>query len=154
MNNLDLNHNHLSPTSFKLAIDALKYANTEYTIVSFNLPELTLGEVAVPYREFTGYIPGDRLQFGQLSLNIIVDEQLKNYSELYNWIRDNAQDNDIVKSDMILTIMDSKNNLTKQIQFTNAFPTSLGTIEFNTQRTDVEYIQVNVTFRYDAFVLI
>jgi len=39
----------------------------------------------------------------------------------------------------------------KQIQFTNLFPTSIASLEFNTQNTDVEYFQADVSFRYDYY---
>ena len=53
--------------------------------------------------------------------------------------------------DAILLITTSKNNVNKQIQLVNIYPTSLSTLEFNAQSTDVEYFQADVSFRYDYY---
>ena len=53
--------------------------------------------------------------------------------------------------DLPLCIMSSHNNVNRKFVFKNAFPTSLGSIEFNVQNSDVEYAYVDVTFRYDYF---
>jgi hypothetical protein len=54
-------------------------------------------------------------------------------------------------ADLSLIIMSSHNNANKTFTFANAFPTSLGSIEFNTQAQDIEYAFMDVTFRYDYF---
>jgi hypothetical protein len=55
---------------------------------------------------------------------------------------------------MILSVMTSHNNVNKQFQFKDAFPTSLSGVEFSSQSTDVTYLQADVTFRYNEFVII
>lgn len=151
MNNLTSNYNYLSPTSFKLTIDSLKYANTEYFLTTVNLPDMSIGEVATPYRGYTGYFSGDRATFSPITASIIIDEDMKNYIEIYNWIIGNIENTEMEKSDMILSIMNSKNNVTKQIQFINAFPTNISAVQFSTQNTEVNYVTCDVTFRYDVF---
>jgi hypothetical protein len=50
--------------------------------------------------------------------------------------------------------MTSHNNINKQFQFKDAFPVSLSGVDFNAQATDVEYLQADVSFRYNEFVII
>ena len=148
------NFNLLSPTGFKLGIDFTKYANVEYFLTSFTIPDLSLGEVATSYRGNIGYIPGERVEYGTMSCRFMIDESMKNYSEIYNWIQNNVTKKSITVSDMILTVLTSHNNLNKQFQFLNAFPTTLSGVEFSTQTQDVEYLQADVTFRYDRFAIL
>ena len=51
-------------------------------------------------------------------------------------------------------ILSSHNQTNKQIQFTNAFPTSLSGVEFTTSGTGIDYLQTDITFRYDRFKII
>ena len=84
----------------------------------------------------------------------MVDEDMNNYIEVFNWIQSNAKDHLSAKHDIILSILSSHNNVNKQIKFINALPTSLGGVEFSTQATSIEYLQSTVSFRYDYFEII
>ena len=151
--NLTTNINYLTPIGFKLTINLEKYGNTEYFLTNFSLPEISTGEIAVPFRNAISYQPGETRQFGTLGLRFIIDEDMNNYTEMFNWLKANTTQK-LEKADMILSVMSAHNVVNKQFQFKNAFPISLSGVEFNTQSTDVEYIQSDVSFRYDEFVII
>ena len=53
--------------------------------------------------------------------------------------------------DMTLTVMNSANNVTKQIKFVDAYPTSLSSIPFDITTTDVEYLTAVASFRYSYY---
>ena len=151
---LTSNFNLLSPTGFRLLLDKTKYANLEYFLTTFTIPDLTIGEVPTSYRGNVGYVPGDRAEYGAMSCRFMIDEDMKNYIEIYNWVQSNVGGSGVTTSDMILTVLTSHNNINKQIQFINAFPTSLSGVEFSTQAQDVEYLQADVSFRYDRFAIL
>jgi hypothetical protein len=148
--NITSNYNFLSPTGFKLVINREKFANTEYFCTSASLPSLSLGQTDVPYRQFKGYLPGD-VTYDELSIRIAVDEDLVVYKEIHDWILRNRDTNNVEVNDATLLIMTSHVNVNKQIQFTNLFPTSIAALEFSSQNTDIEYFQIDVSFRYDYF---
>ena len=154
MNNLTENKNYLSPTGFKVSINAKEFANLEYFCTMTSIPALSLGEVSTPFRNQQTYTPGDRLDYASFDMRFIVSENMENYSELYNWIRNNAQEDKWKCSDMILHILTSSNNPNKRIRYVDAFPTNIGAIEFHTQNTDVEYVSVEASFRYNYFEFI
>ena len=77
---------------------------------------------------------------------------MKNYTEIFNWLKSNTEK--LERHDMILSVMSSHNNVNKQFQFKDAFPTSLSGVEFNAQASEVEYLQADVTFRYNEFTII
>ncbi len=150
--NLTSNINMLSPTGFKLTINREKFANTEFFITSFGIPSVTSGEVQTNFRNRIGYTPGEAITFDTLSLRFAIDEDMTNYTEMFNWMKSNTDTTE--RHDMILSVMSSHNNVNKQFQFKDSFPTSLGGVEFNSQSTDVTYLQADVTFRYNEFAII
>ena len=150
--NLTSNINMLSPTGFKLTINREKFANTEFFITSFGIPSITSGEVITNFRNSIGYTPGEARTFDSLALRFAIDEDMKNYTEIFNWLKSNTEK--LERHDMILSVMSSHNNVNKQFQFKDAFPTSLSGVEFNAQASEVEYLQADVTFRYNEFTII
>ena len=156
--NLTSNINLLSPTGFKLTINREKFANTEYFITSFTIPDITISAVETRYRNAISFESGEPRAFSDLSFRFAIDEDMKNYTEIYDWIEENSLNGvnkgQVARHDMILSVMSSHNNVNKQFQFKDAFPTSLGGVEFNSQSTDVEYLQADVTFRYNEFKII
>lgn len=142
----------LSPTGFKLTINREKFANTEFFITSFGIPSLSAGEVQTNFQNNIGFTPGEALTYESLSLRFVIDEDMNNYAEMFNWMKANTDT--VERHDMILSIMTNKNLVNKQFQFKDAFPTALSGVEFNAQATDVEYLQADVTFRYNEFAII
>ena len=104
------------------------------------------------FRGGISYQTSETRQFGGLNLRFAIDEDMKNYTEIYNWLKENTEKHEV--SDMILSVMTSHNIVNKQFQFKNAFPISLSGVDFNVQSNDVEYAQADVSFRYDEFLII
>ena len=111
------------------------------------------------------YTSAEGRQFGDLSTRFAIDEDMKNYTEVYDWMLRNTTNpgknlkgipskEQCEKHDMILSVMSSHNNVNKQFRFKDAFPTGLSGVEFNSQTTDVEFLQADVTFRYTEFEII
>ena len=151
-NNLTDNLNLLAPNGFKLIINKKESANTEFFLTSFSLPSANLGETQVNYKNAVGFAPGETMTFDSLSMRVAMDEELKGYTELLQWMV--ANETKLTVNDMIISILSNTNAPNKQIQFTNAFPVSVSGVEFNAQSGDVEYLQTDVTFRYDRFTII
>ena len=51
-------------------------------------------------------------------------------------------------SDATLTVLNSKNIAVTEIRFNNIFPTSLGSLSYDVQASDVNYLQASVDFSY------
>jgi hypothetical protein len=63
-----------------------------------------------------------------------------------------SEDRSVSKTrDMSLLILDSHNNVSREVTFTNAFPTSLSTLDFDAKSTDVEYLIADASFSYSYF---
>lgn len=148
------NFNFLSPTGFKLSIESPKFDNLEYFITTVSLPSMSLSEVDSSFRNQQGFVSGDQVNYDSLEVTFSVDEDMKNYVEVFNWIKETAESDRQVTNDIILSILTSHNNINRQIRFVRAIPVSLGGVEFTTQATDIEYLQSSISFRYDYFEIL
>ena len=54
-------------------------------------------------------------------------------------------------SDATLSILSAKNNVIKEVRFTDIFPTGLSGVGFSTQATDVQYLTSTVNFIYTLY---
>ena len=151
MNDLTTNKNYLSPTGYRVSIDATQFANLEYFCVAATIPQISAPEANVPFRGHENSEPADQLNFGTLDIRFIVDEQMANYIELYNWITNNAWTDQRLFADVTVIILDSRNNPDKKIKFLDAFPIAIGAIDFNSQTQDVEHVTINASFRFTQF---
>lgn len=171
------NKNFLSPLGFKFIIK--KTPNVNYFVQTCSLPSITLNRVDVGTPFVKIPFAGDHLDFGELSINFKVDEDLKNYMEIYNWLigigfpdnfdqykaidyqRKNTTNTGTVDrmtgagvySDATLTILSSHRNPIHSITFQDAFPTSLGELEFSATNSDVDYLTCTATFAYRKYAI-
>ena len=167
------NRNFLSPTGFKFALK--RSPKVAFFCNQANIPELTLGIAKQPSYLKDIDIPGDKLEFGDLTLRFLVDEDLGNYIEIQNWLRGlgypeeikqyrdlNAEapvfgkytnDQQNIYSDGTLQVLSSNLIPNFQVVFKDLFPYSLSTINFNATETDVEYFTAEVSFKYTIYNL-
>ncbi len=158
----------LSPNGFMFTVT--KLPDISFFCQQVNLPGITLGdpEYANPFTKQP--IPGETLTYDTLEVNFLIDNEMKNYKYLYNWIialgfpneyeqyrafvqSDNNNYSELAKnySDATLSILTGNNNIAQQIQFVDLFPVTIGTVTVQSTITDVNYIQCNATFRYGYY---
>lgn len=161
MATLTTNINYLQPTSFKLLLDRKNYPNLEFFCQSVTHPGMLLSPVEVPFRKIQGVpFPGDVLTFNELSANIILDEDMQGYTEMYNWIRrildtplKGTLDGISAYADITLMILSSQNNTTRQIKYLDCVPTALGDIQFESTADGTSFITFAASFRFNYFEL-
>lgn len=142
--------NMLTPVGFRLTIDSTEFRNLQYFCVAVSLPSVSTSPVDSGFRNLNTPVPGDYLSYSPLGLTFIVDEEMTNYLEAYNWLYRIAHD-EVEEKDITLSILSNKNNTNKQVQFMNAFPTSLSELAFDTRSTDIEYLTCDLEFSYSQF---
>jgi hypothetical protein len=165
------NRNFLSPTGFKLILK--RSPKVAFFCNQANIPDITLGisNQSTYLKDID--LPGDKISFGDLNIRFLVDEDMKNYMEIQNWIRGLGYPEDVgqfrsldrsgtiqsnyrndgqnIYSDGTLQIL-SSNLVTKfQIFFKDLFPYSLSTITFDATDTDVQYFTADVSFKYTIY---
>ena len=159
------NKNFLSPLGFKFTI--FKTPGVNYFVQAAAIPSLSLGrtETGTPFSRIK--FPGDKLDYSDLNITFRVDEELRNYFELYSWMTQLGKPNDYsqyqtiananrgegIQSDATLIILSSAKNPIVEVNFKNLYPVSLSEVNFNTQMTDVDYIDVIATFAYETYTV-
>ena len=150
--------NSLQPQQFKLTMDKVLYPAVEFTIQNFALPGVTAPSTTLTAPQIEVPLPGDSIEFEPIEIQFLVDEGLLNYEEILLWLVGNIQVADNEKEykktrDISLQILSSHNNLVREIDFYDAFPTSLSGLSFDITTSDTQYMIANVTFEYSYFVL-
>ena len=167
------NRNFLSPVGFKFSLK--RAPGVAFFCNQANIPSMDLGIAEQPTYLKNIDVPGDKIQFGDLTLRFLVDEDLVNYMELQRWIRGlgypesmdefrklegeavlpgnfgNAGDD--IYSDGTLQILSSNLVPSFQVVFTDLFPYTLSTVTFDATDTDIEYFTADVGFKYTIYNL-
>ena len=161
LNNINL----LQPSAYKITIDRRRYQNLEFFAQSVLHPTVTIDTPSLPYSRVGNIaIPGDKLTFSELSANILIDENMNSYTEMYEWLKRlvnenyhgpeyaNAKLGEIPsEADITVSVLSSHNNVLQRIRYIDCVPTSLGDISFEASVSDVQPLVFPVTFRFSYF---
>ena len=149
------NRNFLTPVGFKLDLEL--FAGVDFFCQSASIPEISMSfaQVPTPYRNIPIAGSGG-VDFGDLQVRFIIDEDLVNYTSIHNWIRkfglsDGRADQKDQYSRALLHVLSSHNNTNHIVEFTNLFPVSLTGVPFDASITDIEYLTADVTFKYEKY---
>lgn len=159
------NPNFLSPLNFRFQIK--KCPNVNFFIQNVNLPGMALVPVETPNPFVKIPYAGDHVDFDDLMINYKVDEDLQNYLEIHNWIRELGFPNSFdeykniagrpiytgmgLMSDMSLIILSSSRNPTYEITFKDAYPISISSLIFDSTSSDVQFLDAAATFRFRSY---
>lgn len=163
------NINPLSPIGFRLDIE--KLPEVSYFCQEATIPDVTLNSIAIPTPLSQIQVPDSILQYGDLIVNFLIDEDMKNFKSLYSWVRglgfpdDHQEYTDTIAqdrrfgtseltknySDASLSILSSANTVVQTIKFIDLFPISISSLQFGSNLTDVNYLQGNAIFRYTSY---
>ena len=148
------NKNFLQPTGFRIIIERENYGNLEFFAQSVSHPGSTVSAVEVAVPRVTGLpVPGDAINYGELTLSLILDEDLTAYKEVQKWLEGSVYGEGNPYHDIKVIVLTSHNNFCAQILYKNCIPTQLGSIELTSTTGDVQYINFDTTFRFSEFVL-
>jgi hypothetical protein len=147
--------------------------NVTYTCQSANLPALNLGAAMqqTPFVDIPH--PGDKVFFGEFIIQFLINEDMSNYKELYDWIasigvpsggdqygsltyRANPYTPDKYNnafSDASLLIIDSNNIPKVKLNFQDLWPTAIEGLNFDITSSGMEYFVGTATFRYKVFTI-
>ena len=167
------NRNFLAPVGFKFALK--RSPKVAFFCNEANIPSMDLGVAVQPSYLKDIPTPGDKIQFGDLNLRFLVDEDLGNFMEIQNWIRglgfpdtlqefnelekasvlgeNFGQSGDNIYSDGTLQILSSNLVPRFNVIFNDLYPTNLSTVTFDATDTDIQYFTADVTFKYTIYTL-
>ena len=142
----------------------------QYFCTTLTLPGVSVGRIDTGTSLANIPMVGDLMTFEDFTMTFLVDETLANYREIFNWLvnigapSDHTQFNKLKRvdgvdmtgdrnlySDIVITILSSKNNPIIRTTMHDAFPLSLSGLTYTTQETDAVYLTADVTFAYTHY---
>jgi hypothetical protein len=168
---------YLKPNGFKFQIHTLP--NVSYFCQAANIPSFSIGFTTTETPLSALFNPGEKPQFGELVIRFLVQENMANYVELYNWLtglsfpENHEQYINWNKSqsyrfpavpekrlgavanfsDADFFILDSDNNPNVKITYYDLFPISLEALDFDISGGNVEYLVGVAAFKYRYYTI-
>ena len=165
IDNTPTNRNFLSPLNFRFQIKKSPHIN--FFLQKVNIPDIALKQVDTSNPFVTTPYPGEHINYGMLNIEFKVDESLKDYLEIHNWIvalgkpenfnqYKEIQDKpsytgDGIYSDISVIVLTSSKMANYEITFADAFPISLSQLRFDTTDESVNYITASAQFKYTYY---
>ena len=158
------NTSFLSPIGFKFQLN--NFPEVNYFCQSATLPGISINSISVPTPLKDIDIAGDEVSFEELTVKFIVDENMKNWLSIYDWIiglgfptkegqekYKKLSENSELTTDAVLTVLTGNMNPQLNFYFKNCFPLNLSSIAFDSGGTDIDYVTADVSFRYDVYTV-
>jgi|TARA_Y100000034_G_C6821721_1_gene370139 hypothetical protein len=154
------NTNYLQPTAFRFFLH--RNPAVTYFCQSTSLPGIELGAIEQSNMFANVKQINSKPVYENLNVTFTVDEKLKNWLEIHDWMRSvsNFEDFDdyIIPegdhfSDATLIITTNAMNPSVEVSFKNCFPVSLSAIEFDSTVSEIEPLSSTATFAYDTYSL-
>jgi hypothetical protein len=150
----DINRNPALAVNFLLEIPLAKELN--YFVQTVDVPGLTMAGVETPYRNVQANVPSNRIDYDQLNLAFIVDENWANWNYVFEWMKRIRTGNSAISdtmTDITLNLVNSNKNLNKIMVFRGAYPTLLGSLPLDSTVVDSNPLVCSLSFRYQDFEL-
>ena len=154
-----LNKNDLTTNKFLLYIPRLP--TVTYFCQRANLPSIFFGSAQQSTPTGLGPInrPGTRQTYEDLQVGFIVDEDMKNWLEIHDWMISLGTDigtkeilsEDQKSSSAALYILNSSYNINLTVTFYNLYPTALTGLDFDVSVQDIDPVISSVTFSYTHY---
>lgn len=149
------NKNFLQPTGFCVIIER-SFGNLKFFAHTVSHPGATgaAAEMAVP-RVQRLPLPPDTINYGELTISLILDEDLTCYKEVLDWMEGITYGTrETTYHDIQVIILTSHNNSNVTIKYKNCIPTQVGNIELTSTAGDVTYLNFDATFRFTEYEII
>lgn len=159
------NKNFLSPLNFRFQIKRAPHVN--FFIQKVNLPAMRLPDVQYPNPIQNIPYFGEHMEYADLVIEFIVDEDLQNYLEIHNWmnalgtpnspseyrtIEKNASyTGEGLFSDVSLLILSSAKNPNYEVIYRDCYPSALTELQFNTGDENIKYLTCMASFKYISY---
>lgn len=161
-NNQPENRNFLSPLNFVFTI--IKAPTVNFFAQKTNLPGLSISSTSQPNPFIKVAYSGEHIEFEDLKVTFKVDEDMKNYLEIYNWLKglgkpeyfgqyknlesSPSYSGNGIYSDVSLIILNSAKKPCFEVTYRDAFPVSLSGLEFDTTDRDINFLDATAVFKY------
>ena len=172
--------NYIRPNGFKFQVHNMP--NVSFFCQGANIPDVSMGFPVQPTPLADVPYPGEKVTFGDLIIRFLIQEDMTNYKELYNWLiglgspeKSEQYTNFVDKqkyrtplgsgsvkdksagaaqvSDASLFVLDSNDNPNIEIKFKDMFPVSLSGLDFDLSGGDSPYFVGLASFKYRIYTI-
>jgi hypothetical protein len=154
------NINYLSPTGFRFVCTNLP--ETQFYCQTANIPGVSISEVpvATPHRQH--WVAGDNLTYDEFSITMIVDEYMRNWQEIQQWIIGlgkpesfrqyaRAKIAEKIKTNASLFILTGSKNPALRFDFFDVWPKTISSISMDITASEITYLTADISFQYNYY---
>lgn len=150
------NISNLLPTYYRFTMGRLP--NVTYFCQSASIPSVTLTDVPMP----TPFVPvkfPSKMDFDDLTVTFIVDENMNNWLEIFNWMRSTTNVESYAEVRPLnthlttanLMIMNSSKIPKLNVSFEGVYPKNISSVDFSSTIIDPEPIVCTAIFGYRSY---
>lgn len=165
IDNRPTNLNFLSQVGFKFEI--ARSPNFNYFIQKVNFPGVALPSLYQPNPFVKSPVPGDHLDYENITVTFKLDEDMRGYFDIYDWLTALGKPEDFSESAKIyqkpsytsspvfsqgsLIILNGNMIPNIQVNFYDMLPVRLGGFELRTDANNIEYITSSLELSYRMY---
>jgi len=122
------------------------------------IPGFTINEMPMQWQAMKDKRPGDSIDYNNLSLQVLLDEDMNSFKEVYNNLIlshdpvTNKYNSNSALFDGTLLLTTNKNNIQHEIKFFDCWVTSLSDITLQADSAEDEQLVMTVDIVYNYFV--
>ena len=137
-------------TNVQFKFELVDYPGVTFFVQGVNLPGLSTQAAQMPFPRQPGIQKNlGVIEFEMLSIQFLVDEYLKNYTDVWTWMMDkNGKD-----TSAVLTLLSSYMNPFMEIHFNAVFPIGLSELLFDSTSVEPEYKVATMTMTYKNYTI-
>jgi hypothetical protein len=159
------NLSFLSQVGFKFELARSPALN--FFIQKVRFPDVSLPQLFQPNPFVKAPVPGDHLDYGNIEITFKLDEDMRSYFEMYDWLVALGKPDDFTESAAIyqkptfdgapvfsqgcLTILNGNMMPNVQVIFEDMLPVRLSGFELQTDANDIQYITATMELSYRVY---
>jgi hypothetical protein len=123
-----------------------------------NIPGVTLGQMDLNWQSMKDKRTGDSMEFNDLTLSVLIDEDLQTFKELFNALilahnpHTNVLEVQQQMFDGYLSLLTNKNNFQHNLHFYDAWIKSVDDIQLSHQTSEDEQLLVTMQICYNYYL--
>ena len=158
------NINYFQATSFRVIIDRRDYGTFQFFVSQVSHPSVQNAAAETPFPRIGAFpLPGNTMSYGELSMQVLLDEDFRTYTELYDWMLRLVNEKQLAEgrtssnspvptyADIHVVALSNHNNKNVEIRYKDCVITGLGDITFNAQDQGVDVVTFPANFRFSHF---
>lgn len=149
------NYSLLSPNKFKVNINL--FPDISFWSQRIILPTITLGQnrMSIPHT-VDWFTPGDKLEYDDLIISLIADEDLVAYRKVKDWQEEiiSSESPKDRFSDLSIFLLTNNSNKNITFKFKNTYPYLISTLMLDTSQAEDQPMTVDINFKHSHFEIL